>query len=48
MEALVHVPGNEEKQQTFRIKVSDYLPPPASNACTDCIPQESSGNVDKK
>ncbi|KAK6791000.1 hypothetical protein RDI58_010081 [Solanum bulbocastanum] len=48
MEALVHVPGNEEKQQTFRIKVSDDLPPPASNACTDCIPQESSGNVDKK
>uniref|UniRef100_M1CNJ7 Uncharacterized protein n=1 Tax=Solanum tuberosum TaxID=4113 RepID=M1CNJ7_SOLTU len=48
MEALVHVPGNEEKQQTFRIKVSDDLPPPASNACTDCIPQEPSGNVDKK
>lgn len=37
MEALVHVPGNEEKQQTFRIKVSDDVAPP-----------ESSRKVDKK
>ncbi|XP_060183346.1 uncharacterized protein LOC132613346 [Lycium barbarum] len=48
MEALVHVPGNEEKQQTFRIKVSDYLLPPASNACRGCTSQESSCSVEKK
>ncbi|CAN4106825.1 unnamed protein product [Withania somnifera] len=47
MEALIHV-GNEEKQQTFRIKVSDDLLPPASSTCTDCTSQESLSNVDKK
>lgn len=47
MEALVHVPGNEEKQQTFRIRVSDDLPPPASNSSTDCTSQESC-SVEKK
>ncbi|XP_027161176.1 uncharacterized protein LOC113762102 isoform X1 [Coffea eugenioides] len=38
MEALLHVPGNDEKQQTFRISVSDYLPPPPSPvpACKAC------------
>ncbi|KAI3470739.1 hypothetical protein Pfo_027402 [Paulownia fortunei] len=41
MEALLHVPGNEKKQQTFRISVSDNLPPPACNACTACGPQPS-------
>ncbi|KAL3523828.1 hypothetical protein ACH5RR_016662 [Cinchona calisaya] len=43
MEALLHVPGNDEKQQTFRISVSDYLPPPppvpACQACTIPKPQ---------
>ncbi|CAH9111587.1 unnamed protein product [Cuscuta epithymum] len=34
MEALVHVPGNQEKQQTFRITVSDDVPPPT--ACVTC------------
>lgn len=49
MEALLHVPGNEEKQQTFRISVSDY---PSPSACkwmpsTDCgCPQ--SENLEKK
>ena len=40
MDALLHVPGNDEKHRTFRINVSDYIPPPASAACTDCKPQE--------
>lgn len=42
MEALVHVPGNEEKQQTFRITVSDDLPTPtACVACPDSKSQKS-------
>ncbi|XP_052187946.1 uncharacterized protein LOC127798428 isoform X2 [Diospyros lotus] len=36
MEALVHVPSNEEKRQTFRISVSDFFPPPVSEPCADC------------
>lgn len=43
MEALLHVPGNDEKRQTFRISVSDHLPPqprvPACKACTISTPQ---------
>ncbi|KAL7198501.1 hypothetical protein ACSBR2_020900 [Camellia fascicularis] len=40
MEALLHVPSNEEKQQTFRISVSDF-PPPVCKPCTDCSSPES-------
>ncbi|KAL3728738.1 hypothetical protein ACJRO7_033340 [Eucalyptus globulus] len=36
MEALLHVPENEEKQRTFRISLSDDLPAPDCNACTSC------------
>ncbi|XP_047333672.1 uncharacterized protein LOC124937451 [Impatiens glandulifera] len=36
MEALVHIPSNEEKQQTMRISVSDNFPLAAGPACTDC------------
>ncbi|KAL2558201.1 hypothetical protein Fot_02940 [Forsythia ovata] len=43
MEALLHVPGNEEKQQTFRISVSDYPSPSACKLSTDCgCPQSES------
>ncbi|KAJ9697044.1 hypothetical protein PVL29_009001 [Vitis rotundifolia] len=41
MEALLHVPANEEKQQTFRISLLDNLSTPASKACTDCLAQKS-------
>ncbi|XP_002526542.3 uncharacterized protein LOC8266708 [Ricinus communis] len=40
MEAFLHIPGNEEKQQTLRISVSDNHPPSDCTACTTC-PQES-------
>lgn len=35
MEALLHVPENEEKNRTFRISLSDELSPPA--ACQTCV-----------
>ncbi|KAF8394228.1 hypothetical protein HHK36_020435 [Tetracentron sinense] len=41
MEALLHVPLNEEKNQTFRISLSDNFPPPACKECTGCKIQES-------
>ncbi|XP_021280590.1 uncharacterized protein LOC110413898 isoform X2 [Herrania umbratica] len=41
MEALLHVPGNEEKQQTLRISLSENNPSPACIACTECRPQQS-------
>jgi hypothetical protein len=40
MDALLHVPANDEKHQTLRVTLSDF-PPPAFTACTDCKPQES-------
>ena len=39
MDALLHVPANDEKHQTLRISISD-TPAPAFAACTDCKPQE--------
>ncbi|XVF81066.1 hypothetical protein PTKIN_Ptkin15bG0126500 [Pterospermum kingtungense] len=47
MEALLHVPGNEERQQTLRINLSEIAPPPSCIACTECKPQQSE-NQDKK
>lgn len=41
MEALLHVPSNEEKLQTFRLSLSDNLTPPACSPCTDCKSQGS-------
>ncbi|KAK6239010.1 hypothetical protein QUC31_004479 [Theobroma cacao] len=41
MEALLHVPGNEEKQQTLRISLLEKTPSPACIACTECRPQQS-------
>ncbi|CAK9133421.1 unnamed protein product [Ilex paraguariensis] len=35
MKAILHVPGNEEKQQTFRISLADDLPGPACKTCID-------------
>ncbi|RAL45130.1 unnamed protein product [Cuscuta campestris] len=48
MEALVHVPGKEEKQQTFRITVSDDVPPPT--ACVACtgLASKKTDSLDKK
>ncbi|XP_024980745.1 uncharacterized protein LOC112517626 isoform X2 [Cynara cardunculus var. scolymus] len=37
MEALLHVPENEEKNRTFRIRISDDISPPACQPCiTGC------------
>ncbi|KAG9160792.1 hypothetical protein Leryth_008627 [Lithospermum erythrorhizon] len=47
MEALLHVPGNDEKQQTFRISVPKSIPSPATAACIDCKFQPSE-SIDKK
>ncbi|GMI73535.1 hypothetical protein like AT2G20390 [Hibiscus trionum] len=47
MEALLYVPGNEEKHQTLRISLGNNAPPPACIACTECKPQPSE-NEDKK
>ncbi|KAJ7977171.1 Cytochrome oxidase assembly protein [Quillaja saponaria] len=40
MDALLHVPGNEEKHQTMRISLADSCPPPACTACTECRPRQ--------
>jgi hypothetical protein len=40
MDALLHVPTNDEKHQTLRVTLSDF-PPAACTAYTDCKPQES-------
>ncbi|TXG63900.1 hypothetical protein EZV62_010894 [Acer yangbiense] len=47
MDALLHVPANEGKQQTMRISLLDSLSPSACTACTGCTPQESQ-NPEKK
>ncbi|XXG90590.1 hypothetical protein AAC387_Pa12g2319 [Persea americana] len=41
MEALLHVPTNEDKHQTFRISLTGNTAPPASTECKDCRHQES-------
>lgn len=38
MDALLHVPGNEEEKQTFRINLLNVPSPPAE--CTSCIAQQ--------
>lgn len=45
MEALLHVPENEEKTRTFRITILDDLPsPPAAfSACTNGCPKKEVG-----
>ncbi|KAM6565033.1 hypothetical protein CsatB_025031 [Cannabis sativa] len=48
MDALLHVPGNNEKNRTFRVSLSDYFPPPSSTACTECKPPQELDNQDKK
>ncbi|XP_061343475.1 uncharacterized protein LOC133289517 [Gastrolobium bilobum] len=46
MDALLHVPGNEETHQTLRIDLSDNLPP-SCNACTECIARPSENSEAK-
>ncbi|KAJ8749141.1 hypothetical protein K2173_013748 [Erythroxylum novogranatense] len=41
MDALVHVPSNEGREQTLRINVSDNFPSPPCTACSECQPKES-------
>ncbi|XP_051116169.1 uncharacterized protein LOC127241276 [Andrographis paniculata] len=42
LDALVHVPENDKKQQTFRISVADNATAPlACQACTRCETQQS-------
>lgn len=51
MEGLFHVPSNDEKQQTFRVRVSDNLPrPPTAPGCAAyTIPMSQPvENVEKK
>ncbi|KAJ6842666.1 uncharacterized protein M6B38_297975 [Iris pallida] len=41
MDALLHVPSNDEKQQTVRVSLSEIAPPPSSLAdCKSCSPLE--------
>ncbi|XP_039036943.1 uncharacterized protein LOC120174019 [Hibiscus syriacus] len=40
MEALLYIPGNEEKRQTLRISLLENAPP-ACVACTECKPRPS-------
>lgn len=47
MEALLHVPTNEGKHQTFRLSLTDGTAPPALTECKDCRLQES-GIPEKK
>ncbi|KAK9087660.1 hypothetical protein Syun_030054 [Stephania yunnanensis] len=42
MEALLHIPENDEKNQTLRISLSDSLAPTSSKECIDCRFQQSS------
>ncbi|XP_028765540.1 uncharacterized protein LOC114723529 [Neltuma alba] len=47
MDALLHVPGNDEKRQTLRIDLSERLPTPCT-ACTErtpCIAQNAETNM---
>ncbi|CAI9092391.1 OLC1v1027613C1 [Oldenlandia corymbosa var. corymbosa] len=51
LEALLHVPGTDEKQQTVRISVAEYPPAPgapACKACTTSTAQPPECVVDKK
>ncbi|KAK6940607.1 Cytochrome c oxidase assembly factor 1 [Dillenia turbinata] len=47
VDALLHVPGNDEKHQTLRVNLSESFPSSACTACTDCKPQEKP-SVEKK
>ncbi|KAM7272000.1 hypothetical protein ACFE04_031214 [Oxalis oulophora] len=42
LEALLHIPENEGKQQTLRVSLSDNLPLPAAKECITCpLPKAS-------
>ncbi|XP_027349718.1 uncharacterized protein LOC113861231 [Abrus precatorius] len=46
MEALLHVPGNEEKHRSFRISLADKLPS-SCTACPECVPHSSENSEAK-
>ncbi|KAJ6389910.1 CYTOCHROME OXIDASE COMPLEX ASSEMBLY PROTEIN [Salix viminalis] len=46
MEALLHIPSNEERQQTMRISLAESFSSPACETCTEC-PQQESQNPEK-
>ncbi|KAH1195065.1 hypothetical protein GmHk_19G055679 [Glycine max] len=45
MDALLHVPGNEEKHQTLRINLADK--PLSCTTCTECTPHPSENSKAK-
>ncbi|KAJ1416657.1 Cytochrome oxidase assembly protein 1 [Sesbania bispinosa] len=46
MDALLHVPGNEEGHQTLRINLSDKLST-SCTSCTECVSHPSEGSEAK-
>uniref|UniRef100_A0A7N0ZVK7 Uncharacterized protein n=1 Tax=Kalanchoe fedtschenkoi TaxID=63787 RepID=A0A7N0ZVK7_KALFE len=57
MEALLHAPGNDEKNQTFRISISEQLPPADCQPCAEnkrdlsqskTVPEVATPTSDKK
>ncbi|KAK7284156.1 hypothetical protein RJT34_18897 [Clitoria ternatea] len=46
MDALLYVPGNEEKNRTLRINLYEKLLPPCT-ACTECVPHRSENSEAK-
>ncbi|KAJ9565112.1 hypothetical protein OSB04_001078 [Centaurea solstitialis] len=48
MEALLHVPENEEKKRTFRIRISDDISPPACQPCVTGCTRTQEPDVPKK
>lgn len=47
MDALLHIPGNDEKHQTLRINISDKSPPCTACTATSCIPCASENSETK-
>ena len=45
MDALLHIPGNEEKHQTLRINLADK--PLSCTTCTECTPHPSENSKAK-
>lgn len=44
MDALLHVPGNEENRRTLRIDLSEMLP----TTCTECTAPKAETNMSTK
>ncbi|XP_057549333.1 uncharacterized protein LOC130827593 [Amaranthus tricolor] len=43
LDAILHVPGNEESKKTVKISISDDVPSPACQPCTRCPETVNSG-----